>query len=194
MTHRKAVVLAALALAPATARAQQLEVIFCEIPTSPKSVVPGALDVGGLPEATNFKALEDFFVSPDGTTWMLKARTQQGADEENILLLGSGTGGTMFAQEGQPVHAGAPGELYDFFGSGVGRFNALNQFAYSARARGGSASVFQKVIFWNGAGFSIPTQMGDLYTGLIDLSPNPVGDETVGNSIGSIHPLDDGRI
>jgi hypothetical protein len=194
MTHSKTLVLAAFALAPAAASAQQLEVIFCEIPASPKSIVPGALDIGGLPEATNFRALEDIFVSPDGSTWMLKGRTQQGSDEENILIKGSGASGTMFAQEGQPIPAGAPGELYDFFGSTVGRFNSLNQFAYSARARGGVAAVFQKVIFWNGTTFSIPTKMGDLYTGLSDLAPNPVGDETVGNSIGSIHLLDDGRI
>jgi hypothetical protein len=185
---------ASFALA-AAATARQLEVVFCEIPASPKSAVPGALDnLTGLPEATNFKAIEDLIVSPDGSRWIIRARTQQGADEEGILLLGSGTSGTMFAQEGQPVHAGAAGEVYDFFGSSIGRFNTLNQFAYSARARGGSASVFQKVIYWDGTNFSIPTQMGDLYTGLIDVAPNPVGDETVGNSIGSIHLLDDGRI
>jgi hypothetical protein len=192
--NAKSILLAAAALAPATA-AQQLEVIYCEIPTSPKSVVPGALDdATGLPEATNFRALEDLFVSPDGTRWMLKGRTQQGSNEENILIHGGGTSGSMFAQEGQPVPGGVAGEIVDFFGSGVGRFNSSNQFAYSLRARGGVASVFQKVVFWNGATSTIPTQMGDLYTGLTDLAPAMSGDETVGNSIGSIHLLDDGRI
>jgi hypothetical protein len=175
--------------------AQQLEVVYCEIPASGKSVVPGALDAGsGLPEATTFRALENVFVSPDGTSWMLKGRTQQGNTEENILLLGGGTSGTMFAQEGQPVPGGLAGEVVDFFGSGVGRFNSLNDFAYSARARGGSSAVFQKVIYWDGSTSTVVRQMGDLYTGLVDQLPNVSGDETVGNSIGSIHPLDDGRV
>ena len=177
------------------ATAQDMEVVYCEIPTSSKSVVPGALDTGtGLPEATNFRAIENLFVSPDGTTWLVKGRTQQGSTEENILLLGSAGAGSMFAQEGQPMPGGAPGELVDFFGSGIGRFNESNQLAYSARARGGSASVFQKVIYWDGTTSTIPTQMGDLYTGLDDLAPNVIGDETVGNSIGSIHLLNDGTI
>jgi hypothetical protein len=185
----------ALALVSTAAGAQDLEVVYCEIPSSPKSSVPGALDeITGLPEATNFRAIEDLFLSPGGTAWMIKGRTQQGSNEENILLLGAGTGGTMFSQEGQPVPGGLPGEIVDFFGSGVGRFNSLDQFGYSLRARGGSSSTFQKVILWDGTSSTITTQMGDLYTGLDDLPPNPVGDETVGNSIGSIHLLDDLRI
>ena len=47
---------------------------------------------------------------------------------------------------------------------------------------------------WNGTTSTIATQMGDLYTGLLDIPANPSGDETVGNSIGSIHLLDDGRV
>ena len=185
----------ALVLLSAASRAQDLEVLFCEIPSSPKSVVPGALDdITGLPEATNFRAIEDVILSPGGTAWLLKGRTQQGSNEENILLLGAGTSGTMFSQEGQPMPGGVPGEVVDFFGSGIGRFNSLDQLAYSARARGGSAATFQKVILWDGTSSTITTQMGDLYTGLDDLPPNPIGDEIVGNSIGSIHLMDDLRI
>jgi len=187
------IALAALALARA-ATAQTLEVVYCEIPTSPKSVVPGALNLAGSPVVTNFRSIETLILSPDASTWVLSGRTQQGSSEEIILLEGGGVSGTMFLQEGQPVPAGAPGELVEFLGSGLGRFNSANQFAMSLRARGGVASVFQKVMFWNGASWSIPTQMGDLYTGLVDIIANPSGDETVGNSIGSIHLLDDGRI
>ena len=69
-----------------------MDVIFCEIPTSSKSIVPGALDeTSGLPELTNFKSIEGLYLSPDGTQWMIKARTQQGNTEENILLRGGGT-------------------------------------------------------------------------------------------------------
>ena len=192
---KRSIVLPALLLFPAVTAAQTAEVLFCEIPASPKSTVPGALDeTTGLPEATNFRAIENIFASPDGSRWMVKGRTQQGNTEENILLVGSGSSGTMLAQEGQPVPGGAPGEVVDFFGSGLGRFNALSEYAYSVRARGGSSSVFQKVVHWDGVGSTIVTQMGDSYTGLDDLAPNVIGDELVGNSIGSIHLLDSGSI
>ncbi|HUR26974.1 MAG TPA: hypothetical protein VM509_02200, partial [Planctomycetota bacterium] len=161
----------------------------------PKSVVPGALDLAGQPQVTNFKSLEDLFVSADDSVWIVRGRTQQGTDLENICVRGAGANAIgNFAQEGQPIPGGAAGELYDFFGSATGRFDGLNRFAYSARARGGSASTFQKVLVWNGANTSIVMQMGDLYTGLVDLPPNPSGDETIGNSIGSIHLLDNGTI
>lgn len=171
-----------------------IEVIYTKIPTHPSSIVPGARDLAGNPAVTNFRALENLYVSPDGSRWAFSGRTQQGGDLETIVLMGSGLTGTAFAQEGQPVPGGLPGELIDFFGSGVGRFNDLNHFAYSLRARGGSSSTFHKVIYWNGVTSAIVLQMGDLYTGLTDLAPNPSGDETVGNSVGSIHPLNNGSI
>ncbi len=193
MKHPIAIALAAFALT-ASATAQTLEVVYCEVPASPKSIVPGALNLAGAPVATNFRAIDTLILSPDGSTWTLSGRTQQGSLEEIILLKGSGSSGTMFLQEGQPVPAGASGELIEFLGSGLGRFNSLNQFALSLRARGGVASVFQKVLVWNGASWTLAAQMSDLYTGLVDIMANPSGDETVGNSIGSIHLLDDGRV
>jgi hypothetical protein len=149
----------------ALAYAQQLEVIYCEIPSSPKSSFPARWTRPAACRSDQFKALEDCFVSPDGSTWMVKARTQQGSDEENILIFGPGTSGTMFAQEGQPVHGGASGELYDFFGSSGRRFNSLNQFAYSARARGGVVGSVPEGdrVGRRRASTSRP-QMGDLYT------------------------------
>jgi len=176
------------------AAAQSLHVLYTKIPGHPTSVVPGALDLGGQPMFTEWRAFEDLVVSPDGSRWVVKGRTQAGSDLETLLFMGAGLSGSMFAQEGQPVHAGQPGELYDFFGSGLGRFNSTNEFAYSARARGGVASIFQKVIHWNGSTFAMRIQMGDLITGLADLAPNPSGDERFGNSVGSVHILDNGTI
>ena len=194
--NRHRVVIAALGsmTLAAAISAQDIEVIYTKIPTSPTSIVPGALDLAGKPVETRFRAFENLIPSPDGSSWMLKGRTQLGTDLENIMLLGSGAAGTMFAQEGQPIPGGAPGELYDFFGSAIGTFNQLGEFAYSARARGGDNAVFQKVIHWNGADFAIVRQMGDDWLGLQDLPPNPSGDELVGNSVGSIHLLNDGTI
>ncbi len=182
------------AAAALTAHAAEIEVIYTKINGSPTAIVPGALDLAGLPAVTEWRAMETLRVSPDGTKWVLRGRTQLGSDLETVLVAGSGTVGTMLSQEGQPIPTGAPGELFDFFGSDVGSFNTSNDFAYAARARGGVASVFHKVLVWDGVSQSIAFQMGDLYTGLVDNPVGSSGDETVGNSVGSIHILDDGTI
>ncbi|MCW5754510.1 MAG: hypothetical protein KIT24_07380 [Phycisphaeraceae bacterium] len=186
---------AALALS-AGAAADTITVIYTKIPGHPTSVIPGTVDLNGDPVSTNWRALEDIAVSPDGTQWVIKGRTQLGTPLETILVYGSGNSGTMYAQKSQPVHGGATGEVYDFFGSGLGRFNDNNDFAFSARAMGGVNSVFQKVLvrdFVSG-NTSIAFQMGDLISGLIDQAPNPSGDEIFGNSVGSIHILNNGDI
>ena len=97
-----AALLALVALAP-SAVADEIEVIFSEVPGHPTAVVPGAVDLAGNPITVEFKAMEDFTISPDGTMWILKGRNYGGSDVETMLLLGSGSTGSVFAQEGQPV-------------------------------------------------------------------------------------------
>jgi hypothetical protein len=176
------------------ARAAEIEVIFTEVPGHPTAVVPGAMDLNGDPVFTEFKALEDLSVSPDGSQWILKGRNWLGDQLETMLLIGSGTTGAVFAQEGQPVHDGLPGELYDFFGSSPPHFNELGQFVYTARARGGVAANAQKGIFFDGTTYHMVRQQGDPAYGLIDYPPNPSGDELFGNSFGSFHLLNNGVI
>ncbi len=186
-----AALLALVALAP-SAVADEIEVIFSEVPGHPTAVVPGAVDLAGNPITVEFKAMEDFTISPDGTMWILKGRNYGGSDVETMLLLGSGSTGSVFAQEGQPVHGGVAGELYDFF-DGTARFNSSNDYAYGARARGGDSTVKEKVIRFDGS-YSIIAQESDAALGLLDLPPNPTGDELFGNSLNSIHLLDDGTV
>ncbi len=180
--------------AAAGASAQDLEVIYTKIPTHPTSIVPGALDLSGQPVETRFRSIDTIILSPDGSRWFLSGRTQLGSDLEVTSLMGSGTEGTTWLQEGQPVPGGEPGELIDFLGSGLGRFDDNNRFALSLRARGGASSVFQKVVFWDGENFSVPFTMGTLLQELVDHPNNVSGDERFGNSVGSIHLLNDGRI
>lgn len=174
--------------------AADIEVIFSKIAGHPTSVVPGAVDANGDPAFSEFRAMHDLIGSPDGSRWLLRARTQLGSGLENILLLGEGTQATNFAQAGQPIHDGLPGEIYDFFGSGLGRFNDNNDFAFSARATGGVSAHAQKVIRVINGVPNMVMQQGDLYVGLIDVPGNPSGDETVGNSVGSVHLLNDGTV
>jgi len=173
-----------------------VEVLYTKISTSPTSLVPGAKDLAGVPVVTNFRAMELLRVSPDGNHWVLKSRNQLGSDLETQLVYGTGNTRLMLAQEGQPIPGGAAGELYDFMGSIVGRFNENNEFAYSARARGGVAAVFHKVLRWDSVnGYTLRFQMGDAISGCSDAGgTNPPGNELVGNSVGAIHLLNDGRI
>lgn len=181
-------------VASAPTQAGEIQVIFSEVDGHPTSQVPGALDLAGNPIVTEFKALEDLTFSPDGSMWIVKARNEAGSDLETMLLIGSGTSGMMLAQEGQPVAGGVAGELYDFFDASAGFTSDATQFAFGARARGGDSSTKEKVIKFDGANFTIIAQESDAANGLMDLPPAPSGDETFGNSLNSIHLLDDGRV
>jgi hypothetical protein len=168
----------------------RLEVLYSRIAGHPTAVVPGAVDTSGNPAVTEFRAFEQLVGSPDGTQWMLRGRTQQGTASETMMMLGAGATGTVFAQKGRPVHGGLPGEVYDFFGSGLGRFNNANDFAFSARAVGGLAANGHKVIRVVGGAGTVVQQQGGALIGLVDIATNPTGDEIYGNSVGSAHLLD----
>ncbi|MGD8454295.1 MAG: hypothetical protein PVJ57_20985 [Phycisphaerae bacterium] len=177
------------------ATAGPIEVLYTEIPGHATAVVPGALDENGQPVYAEFTALENLALRPDGGEWVLKGRCNLGSSLDTLLLLGSGTAGTMFAQDGQPIQGGLPGEMYDFFDSPVpAAWDDFGNMAYSCRARGGDSSVFEKIIVFDGMTQTIVIQMGDPALGLIDRSPNPSGDELFGNSINSVHLFNDGTV
>lgn len=175
------------------AHAGEVKVIFTEITTHSSGTVPGALDAASAPVATNWLAIEDLAVRQDGGQWCIKGRTTQATTNDSILIIGSGLSGTMFCQDGQPFQGGTGGELYDFFDSGTPiSWNANNDIGFSCRAKGGVASVFEKVVRVVGGTHTIVHQMGDSFPGLTDVVANPTGDETFGNSIGSVTLLNDG--
>jgi hypothetical protein len=190
--------IAVAALFAGTAVAGDIQVVQSEIPTHPSSIVPGTLDLNGDPVVTRFKAIEDFAISPDGSAWILKGRSLLGSELEGTLLLGAGMSGDMFAQEGRPFAGGEPGELYDFFDSNANpaSFNTLGDIAFSARARGGLSSIKEKLVYYNAVTgmHTIRLTESSPAFGLLDLPPNPTGDELIGNSIGSVHLRDDGMI
>ncbi len=177
------------------AAAGPIEVIYTEIPGQPTAVVPGAKDPSGNPVFAEFTALGEIALRGDGGEWMLKATTNLGASLDAILILGSDTVGNAFAQDGQVVQGGLPGELYDFFDSPVPAvWNDSGDIAFSFRARGGSPSIFEKVVVVSGGVHTVVIKMGDAALGLIDQPPNPTGDELFGNSINSVHILNTGQV
>lgn len=185
--------LSVAAFAAAAGYADNLRVVFSEIPGHPTATAPGAEDLDGTPMFTEFKALEDLTVSPNGQQWLLKARTTAGADLEGILYRGVGLTPIYFAQEGRPLNGGLVGEICDFFDPEAG-FNNNNELAYGVRARGGNNNIFEKVMVFDGTTSHIAVQMGDAAIGCTDEPPALSGDETFGNSLNGIHLLDDGTV
>jgi hypothetical protein len=203
-----AILLAALGLA-APAVAGPLEVIYTKKAGHPKAAVPGAVDLSGNPESVEWKGIEDLAVSPDGSRWIVKARTTAATDHDTGIVAGSGAAGAMMTvstasgpfiiQEGRPAPFGASADWIDFIPSGFGRFDQSNNLVFGVRARttqtGSTTSPDAMRVCTTIAGdTTLAFKQGDLYLNLQDLSPAPSGDETVGNSVGSFHLLNDGRI
>ncbi|MGE3181796.1 MAG: hypothetical protein AB7N71_09205, partial [Phycisphaerae bacterium] len=185
---------AVVAIGMACAGAQaggDIQVIYSEIAGHPTAQIPGFLDLAGMPLAAEFKALEDLTLSPDGSMWILKGRALSDSDIEEILLIGSGNSGTMLAQAGQPVAAGEPGELYDFFDASAG-FNTNNDFVFGARARNGDTTIKEKIIRSIGGNFEMMLTESAPINGMLDIGVS--GDELCGNSMNGAHILDDGRV
>ncbi len=168
-------------------------VIFSEIVSNASSTVPGALDAGGQSVSTTWNSMFDLAMREDGSQWMVRGSTTQSTDLSNILVLGSGLMGTAFAQEGQPLLGGSPGELYDFFdGPRPVSWDSSGNMAFSTRAKG--ASSLEKLIRVTGGNHSLVLQQNDPAFGVIDNPPGNSGDETIGNSINSVHLLDSGEV
>jgi hypothetical protein len=222
---RTACVVAAAAglAAPLAAVAGPIEVIYTKKAGDPKAAVAGAVGLDGSPEAVEWKAMEDLVVSPDGSRWMIRARTTAAADHDTGIVSGTGTAGTMMSvstasgpfimqegrpapfgnavimQEGRPAPFGNAADWIDFFPSGFGRFDDNNRLVFGIRARttqtgATTAADANRVLRWDGTVSTLAFKQGDLYTGLQDLAPAPSGDEAVGNSVGSYHLLNDGRV
>jgi hypothetical protein len=169
------------------------DIIYTEIATHSSGVVPGAKDAGGNPVVTNWLAIEDLSMRHDGGEWMVKGRTTQATSLDAILVDGSGLAGTAFAQDGQPFQGGVAGEQYDFFDTpGPASWDDAGNIGFSARAKGGVSTTAEKMVRVVGGVHTIVLQQNDPALGLVDLAPNPSGDERFGNSMGSVQLLNDG--
>ncbi len=178
----------------ASAGTPDVDVIYSRALSSPTSTVPGAVDASGAPVVAQWATMLEFWLSPDGTSWMVRGTTTQPATESSIMVAGSGLTGTMLVQEAQPFPGAVGGEVLDFLSSTTNPFNDNNDMLVALRARGGVSSVFHKLVRFDSMGSGVAYQMGDLYTGMIDLPPAPSGDETIGNSPQSGVLLNDGTV
>ena len=201
--------LAAVAGTAAGLLAGPIEVIYTKKAGHPKAVVPGWVDLSGNPEAVDWKAMEGLALSPDGTRWIIQARANTTADHDVGIVAGAGTTGSVLTvntasgpftiQEGRPAPFGNTPDWMDFIPSGLGRFDDNNNLVFGIRARttqtgSTTAADANRVIKYDNSTATLAFKQGDLYVDMIDLSPNPSGDETVGNSVGSYHLINDGRV
>ncbi|MCI0631719.1 MAG: dockerin type I domain-containing protein [Phycisphaerales bacterium] len=182
------------ALCTGLAIGAETEVIYTEIITHPSSLAPGMLDLGGNPVEARFTALFDIAISHDGTQWIIRADTDLDTTFDQVLLLGSGPCGSPLAQDGQPVPGSTTGELWDFFDTDYpASFNENGDIAFSGRARP-STSIKEKIIKIVGGVPTLFATESTPVTGLVDVPANPTGDELIGNSVGSVSFLNDGRV
>jgi hypothetical protein len=133
-----------------------------QIGDSPKSVVPGGLP--GFPDA-RFKNFNNrIFRSPTTNQWELVVTTNATpATADQVMLVGSGLTGTVWAQEGVTEYA--PG-LPISFASGTRlefpRINDSGQWAMAFRTAGGvSTGEADQVVRWNGATFDVIAKPND---------------------------------
>jgi hypothetical protein len=175
--------------------AADVEVIYTKIPGHPSALVPGALDMNGDPITVYFRSHNDLVGSPDGTHWLLWGSTHTSDDYgHRFIILGSGTSGTIIAQEELQVPDSDSGVVYDFFPSGVGRFNDANDFVFTARAKNEPLHYRQRVMISLNGVINEWARESDLYFGLLDENNQPATTAAVGNSIGSVHLLNDGTV
>jgi hypothetical protein len=200
---------AGLAVCAGSLLAGPVEVIYCKKSGTPKAAVPGAVDLSGNPEAVEWKAMEDLAVSPDGSRWIVRARTTAASDHQTgivngqaatgSMLVANAPGGPYVIQAGRPAPFGASADWIDFIPTGFGRFDDTNHLVFGIRARttqsGATSSPdANRVITLSGSAATLAFKQGDLYTGMVDIPAGNSGDETVGNSVGSYHLLNDGRV
>ncbi len=169
---------------------RDMSIIYSEIDGHPTAIVPGARDAVGDPVVTEWKSIDEFSVSPDGSMWAVGGFNELVDALNDSKVLGSGLVGDTFAQEGQQIPGEAPGVTYVLpMGTRIG-FNSNNDFSFGSA---GSAPVDEDLIFTvvNGVQTTVARE-SDSAMGLED-GNGPFFGALLGNSMGSEQLLDDGR-
>jgi hypothetical protein len=184
--NRACILAASLAACAGVAHAG-IDVIFSRA-NGATSVVPGAVDASGTPAVTNFFSMNEFFLSPDGTKWIMRGVTTQASSVNQVMLTGGGLTGSVLLQKTQPFPGAASGETVNFPSALSGYpFNANNDFAFGIRVSGNADSFMYKILHYTGVVGAVRAQSGDLYT-------SSVGSVHMGSQIDSIHLRNNGVI
>lgn len=183
-----------------TSNAQNIEVLYSKIDASATSDTPWTLDLTGSPAPSKFRSIDDFTISHDGSTWVLKCTNRLGSDLANMLVLGDASASASLAsnlaQEGQPVPGEGAGILWDFFDSNRPvAFDSSGNLGMSGRSKGPPTGQRERIMKRSAGGvWTVVLREGEPLTGLTDTPVANAGDEALGNSVSGVHLLDDGRV
>ena len=136
-----------------------IEVIYSEIAADASSLVPG------LAKGTLFQAFDRPYRSPDGTMWIISADTNLATTEDEVILVGSGTSGTVVVREGTPTGTGA-GDLNGLLDRNLSINNA-GQYCYATNTDA-VTTADEKIIRWTGRGFEEAAVEGGAVPGVAD--------------------------
>ena len=118
------------AIHSSTASAAIIEVIYTDLATHPTAQVPG------LPAGTIFQSFDRPFRSPDGSLWIISADTDLATAEDEVIIVGSGTSGSVAVREGTPAALGGPpGENIGALDTSLG-INDAGQFVFATNSSG----------------------------------------------------------
>ena len=156
-----------------------VEVVYSSIEDDATANIPGG---GG----STFGSFLELHHSPDGNHWIIKGFAA-GAGTIDVMIVGSGTTGSLVAMEGGP--SPVAGSVHCFLDSQAG-VNDSGQYVFGSRLDGIGTDVDEIVFLHDGVSLGIAVREGDPAPGLVDLGF--AGDELFGNSLNSSHILADG--
>lgn len=139
-------------------------VVYSNIASSPTSDVPGLTGVKFRPGTAS--QFDRPYRSLSGQYWAFTALTTLPDVENEVLLVGSGTTGTVVVREGTQAPWAATGELVGLLRRNLG-INDSGHLAFGTNL-GGTAPTAkdEHVVFWDGATFTLAATEGGAVPGV----------------------------
>ena len=185
MNHLHAIGAIALVLAT-PAGAIDIDAIYTNLSGHPTAQVPG---VPGEEFRAPLVPFLTLYGSPNGTNWIFKAFTDNPDGNTDVIVVGSGSTGTVVAKEGNPSPLATL--TYGFMDSDCG-INEAGNYAFGNRLTGGSTATDEVLFTFDGLATVVAVREGDAAPGLVD--PMGSGNELYGNSLNSAHVLANGTV
>jgi hypothetical protein len=193
-----AVVAAAGFAIPAAPALAQIDVIFCKKGGHPKASISGWVDHSGAPVAVEFRSMNQAYVSPDGSQWVVAAQSTAPTDQDIGFVYGTGLTGAAMTLAGHTFIEGQEAPLLgttNGFMDHTGTTNVVNwnahghmTFGFSVRPTQTTLSNERRIFAWNGTTLTLMARTGDLYQN------HATSGAAMGTSINNYHILNDGRV
>jgi len=155
------------------------------VPTVIYSEVPGhsTAQVPGLSPGVEFDSFDRPYVSSDGNWWIISASSNLPTAEDEVIIVGSGTSGTVTVREGTPA-LWITGENVGLIDRNMG-INNSGQYTFATNTDGPTTDD-EYIVRWGGAAFEAVAQEGKPLPGL------PT--ENFGSTLNSPHITNGGTV